>query len=73
MNENLRIEAVVALSGAFSKVRDSGDGVLADKIGKEIERQLRILNPWTAPSVALTDADALADLNGEPRPDNPSR
>lgn len=73
MNENLRIEAVVALSGAFSKVRDSGDGILASKIGKEIERQLSILNPETDAGKVLTDADALADLNGEPRPDNASQ
>lgn len=73
MVEHDRIAAVVSLSYAFAAVRGSGDGVLASKLSAEIERNLRILNPETEARAVLTDADALADLKGDPRPDNPSR
>lgn len=73
MLEHDRIYAVVALGHAFSAVRESGGGDVADKMGEEIKRQLRLLNPETeAVQKVLTDADAMADLNGTPRPDHPT-
>ena len=67
MSENKNISITVPMDYRSLKAASDMFLTLANGVGypEELEEVIKVKPP-------ITDADALADLNGEPRPDNPS-
>lgn len=77
MNQQEQIAVAVSLSKAAAEAisvcgTSTAMRTLGERLAEAAKQQLNLAIPQEEAAKVLTDADALADLNGAPRPDNPS-